>query len=96
MQSSGNLAVDPIVNFGGAKSPEFPYVNSSNTTEPCESLESFRMYFHDRCSLIRVEQRFEMKCTAYSRAAIVRAYATRRFFGWEIVTGEQEGLLRHG
>jgi hypothetical protein len=90
------LPVDPSVNFRGAESPEFADVNSSNATEPCESLESFRMYLHDRCSLIRVEQRFEMKCTGYSGAAIVRAYATRRFLGWEIVTGEQEGFLRHG
>jgi hypothetical protein len=76
------LPVDPSVNFRGAESPEFADVNSSNATEPCESLESFRMYL--------------MIAAAYSGAAIVRAYATRRFLGWEIVTGEQEGLLRHG
>jgi|GEM_PF-4502596 len=68
-------------------------MNSSDATEPSQSLKSLRMYLHDRCGLIRIEQRFEMKCTGRSRTAIVRAYPIRRFLGWEIVTGEQEGLL---
>jgi hypothetical protein len=75
MQLASDLPVDPRVNFGGAESPEFADVNSSNATEPCDSLESFRMYLHDRGSFIRIEQGFEMKCTGYSGTAIVRLYA---------------------
>ena len=75
MQLASDLPVDPSVNFRGAESPEFADVNSSDATEPCESLESLRMYLHDRCGLIRVEQGFEMKCTGYSRTPIIRLYA---------------------
>jgi hypothetical protein len=90
------LPIDPGVNFRGAESPEFANVNPTNATEPCESLKSLRMYLHDRCGLIRIEQRFEMKCTGYSGTAIVGEYATGRLLRREIVTGEQEGLLWHG
>ena len=96
MQLASDLPVDPSVNFRGAESPEFADVNSSDATEPCESLESLRMYLHDRCSLIRVEQGFEVKCTRYSRTAIVNANATGWLLRREIVTGEQEGLVWHG
>jgi hypothetical protein len=54
------------------------------------------MYFHDRCGLIRIEQRFEVKYTGYSRTDIVGVDATGWLLRWEIVTGEQEGLLWHG
>jgi hypothetical protein len=75
MQLASDLPVDPSVNFRGAESPEFADVNSSDATEPCESLKGLRMYLHDRCGLICIEQGFEVKCTGYSGTAIVRLYA---------------------
>jgi hypothetical protein len=80
------LAVYPVVNLGGPKSPKLPDVNPSNEPEPRESLKSLRMNLHDRCSLVRVQEGFEMKCTWYGGTAIVRSYTTGRLLWWKIVT----------
>lgn len=95
MQLASDLPVDPGVNFGGAEPPELAGADPSNSTGPCESLESFRMYLHDRSSLIRIEQRFEMQCAGDRRMAMVRAGALGRLLRRESVIGEQEGLLKH-